>query len=231
GWMPAPLAFHILGPLQVTHAAAPVALGGPRERALLAALLVEHGQVVSGDRLAQALWGDHPPPTARHPVASGLERVPKAFPAAGAEREVIATVAPGYLVAGGWLDAQCFEERTRQARDALTAGALEDAARLLRDCLSLWRGPALSGIDRPFAEIEAARLEERRLLVTEERMALELDLGCHGELVGDLLALVRAHPLRERLRSLLMLALQQAGRRAEALAAYQDGRQLLVETL
>jgi hypothetical protein len=89
----------------------------------------------------------------------------------------------------------------------------------------------LSGIDRPFAEIEAARLEERRLLVTEERVALELDLGRHEELVSDLLALVRAHPLRERLRSLLMLALQQAGRRAEALTVYQDGRRLLVETL
>jgi DNA-binding SARP family transcriptional activator/tetratricopeptide (TPR) repeat protein len=229
--MPAPLAFHILGPLQVTHAAAPVALGGPRERVLLAALLVEHGQVVSGDRLTHALWGDHPPATARHQVAIGVSRLRKAFAAAGAGREVIATVAPGYLVTGGWLDARCFEERARKARDALAEGAPEEAAGLLRDCLSLWRGPALSGIDRPFAEIEAARLEERRLLVTEERMALELDLGRHEELVGDLLALVRAHPLRERLRSLLMLALQQAGRRAEALAAYQDGRQLLVETL
>jgi DNA-binding SARP family transcriptional activator/tetratricopeptide (TPR) repeat protein len=229
--MPAPLAFHILGPLQVTHAAAPVALGGPRERVLLAALLVEHGRVVSGDRLAQALWSDHPPPTARHQVAIGVSRLRKAFAAAGAGREVIATVAPGYLVAGGWLDARCFEERARQARDALAAGTREEAARLLRAGLSLWRGPALSGIDRPFAEIEAARLEERRLLVTEERMGLELDLGRHEELVGDLLALVRAHPLRERLRSLLMLALQQAGRRAEALAVYQDGRRLLVDTL
>jgi DNA-binding SARP family transcriptional activator len=100
--MPAPLAFHILGPLQVTHAAAPVALGGPRERVLLAALLVEHGQVVSGDRLAQALWSDRPPATARHQVAIGVSRLRKAFATAGAGREVIATVAPGYLVAGGY---------------------------------------------------------------------------------------------------------------------------------
>src|SRR5215467_9063106 len=231
GWMPAPLAFHILGPLQVTHAAVPVALGGPRERVLLAALLVEHGQVVSGDRLAQALWSDRPPATARHQVAIGVSRLRKALAAAGAGREVIATVAPGYLVAGGWVDARCFEERARQAHDALAAGGREEAARLLRTALSLWRGPALSGIDRPFAEIEAARLEERRLLVTEERVGLELDLGRDEELVGDLLALVRAHPLRERLRGLLMLALQRAGRRAEALAVYQDGRRLLVDTL
>jgi DNA-binding SARP family transcriptional activator len=229
--MPAPLAFHILGPLQVTHAAAPVALGGPRERVLLAALLVEHGQVVSGDRLAQALWNERPPATARHQVAIGVSRLRKAFASAGAGREVIATAAPGYLVAGGWLDARCFEERAKQARDALAAGGREEAAALLRAGLSLWRGPALSGIDRPFAEIEAARLEERRLLVIEERMGLELDLGRHEELVGDLVALVRAHPLRERLRGLLMLALQRAGRRAEALAVYQDGRRLLVETL
>jgi DNA-binding SARP family transcriptional activator len=229
--MPAPLAFHILGPLQVTHADAPVMLGGPRERVLLAALLTEHGRVVSVDGLAQALWGDRPPATARHQVAIGVSRLRKAFATAGAGRDVIATWAPGYLVAGGWLDARCFEERARQAHDALAAGDRQEAARLLRAGLSLWRGPALNGIDRLFAEIEAARLEERRLLVTEERIGLELDLGRHGELVGDLLALVRAHPLRERLRGLLMLALHQAGRRAEALAVYQDGRRQLVEAL
>src|SRR5690348_9499055 len=117
GWMPAPVAFHILGPRKVTHAAAPVALGGPRERVLLAALLVDHGQVVSGDRLAQALWSDHPPATARHQVAIAVSKLRKAFAAAGAGREVIATVAPGYLVASGWLDARCFEERARRARE------------------------------------------------------------------------------------------------------------------
>src|SRR5215472_9079356 len=229
--MPAPLAFHILGPLQVTHADAPVMLGGPRERVLLAALLTEHGRVVSVGGLARALWGDRPPATARHQVAIGVSRLRKAFAAAGGGRDVIATCAPGYLVAGGWLDVRCFEERARQAHDALATGDREEAARLLHAALSLWRGPALNGIDRPFAEIEAARLEERRLLVTEERIGLELDLGRHEELVSDLLALVRAHPLRERLRGLLMLALHQAGRRAEALAVYQDGRGQLVEAL
>jgi DNA-binding SARP family transcriptional activator/tetratricopeptide (TPR) repeat protein len=229
--MPTPLAFHVLGPVQVTWAGAPVTLGGPRERVLLAALLVEHGRVVSVDGLTQALWGDHPPATARHQVAIGVSRLRKAFAAAGAGPRVIATCAPGYRVAGGWLDTRCFEEHAGQAHDALAAGDREEAARLLRAGLSLWRGPALSGIDRPFAEIEAARLEERRLLVTEEHIGLELDLGRHEELVGDLLALVRAHPLRERLRGLLMLALHRAGRRAEALAVYQDGRRQLVETL
>jgi DNA-binding SARP family transcriptional activator/tetratricopeptide (TPR) repeat protein len=229
--MPAPLAFHVLGPLQVTRAGAPVTLGGPRERVLLAALLVEHGRVVSVDGLAQALWGDHPPATARHQVAIGVSRLRKALTAAGAGPGVIATCAPGYRVADGWLDTRCFEERARQAHEALAAGDREEAARLLRAGLSLWRGPALSGIDRPFAEIEAARLEERRLMVTEEHIGLELDLGRHEVLVGDLFALVRAHPLRERLRGLLMLALHRAGRRAEALAVYQDGRRQLVDTL
>jgi DNA-binding SARP family transcriptional activator len=229
--MPAPLAFHVLGPLQVTQADTPVMLGGPRERVLLAALLVEHGRVVSVDGLVQALWGDDPPATARHQVAIGVSRLRKAFAAAGAGPGVIATCAPGYLVAGRWLDARCFEEHARQAHDALAAGDREEAAGLLRAGLALWRGPALSGIDRPFAEIEAARLEERRLLVTEEHIGLEPDLGRHEEAIGDLIALVRAHPLRERLRGLLMLALHQAGRRAEALAVYQAGRRQLVETL
>src|SRR6266699_2970008 len=130
--MPAPLAFHVLGPLQVTQADAPVVLGGPRERVLLAALLVEHGRVVSVDVLTQALWGDRPPATARHQVAIGVSRLRKAFAAAGAGPEVIATCAPGYLVAGGWLDARCFEEHARQARDALAAGDREEAARQLR---------------------------------------------------------------------------------------------------
>src|SRR5215471_5272013 len=211
--MPAPLAFHVLGPLQVTRAGAPVTLGGPRERVLLAALLVDHGRVVSVDGLAQALWGDHPPATARHQVAMGVSRLRKALAAAGAGPGVIATCTPGYRVADCWLDTRCFEERAGQAHEALAAGDREEAARLLRAGLSLWRGPALSGIDRPFAEIEAARLEERRLMVTEEHIGLELDLGRHEELVGDLFALVRAHPLRERLRGLLMLALHRAGRR------------------
>lgn len=229
--MPAALAFRILGPLQVTQADEAVPLGGPRERVLLAALLTEHGRVVSVDGLSQALWGDQPPATARHQVAIGVSKLRKAFATAGAGAGVIATRAPGYVLAGGWLDARCFEEYARQAHDALAAGDREEAARLLRAGLALWHGPALSGIGRPFAEIEAARLEERRLLVTEERIGLELDLGRHEELLGDLLALVRAHPLREGLRGLLMRALHQAGRRAEALAAYQDGRRHLVEAL
>src|SRR5262249_57865666 len=103
-------------------------------------------------------------------VAIGVSRLRKAFAAAGAGRDVIATVAPGYLAAGGWLDARCFEERARQAHDALAAGDRKEAARMLRAALSLWRGPALSGIDRPFAEIEAARLDERRPLVTREHV-------------------------------------------------------------
>src|SRR5262249_45116345 len=115
--MPAPPAFHILGPLQVTHADAPVMLGGPRERVLLAALLTEQGRVVSAGGPAGALWGDRPPATARHQVAIGVSRLRKAFAAAGAGagRDVIATCAPGYLVADGWLDARCFEDRARQA--------------------------------------------------------------------------------------------------------------------
>ncbi len=229
--MPAPLAFHVLGPLQVSLGDAPITVGGPRERALLTALLVEHGRVVSVDQLMQALWGERAPATARRQVAICVYRLRKAFLAAGAGQEVIATCAPGYLVADGWLDARCFEERAKQAHAARAGGDHQQAIALLRAGLSLWHGPAFGGIGRPFAEIEAARLEERRMVLTEERIGLELGLGRHAELVGDLLALVKAHPLREGLRAQLMLALQRTGRRAEALALYQDGRRLLVETL
>src|SRR5215467_15781128 len=155
--MPAPLAFHVLGPLQVTRAGAPVTLGGPRERVLLAALLAEHGRVVSVERLAQALWGERPPATARRQVAISAYRLRRAFLAAGAGHEVIATCAPGYVVRDGWLDARCFSERAAGARAARAAGDPREAIALLRAALSLWRGPAYSGIDRPFAEIEAAR--------------------------------------------------------------------------
>jgi DNA-binding SARP family transcriptional activator/tetratricopeptide (TPR) repeat protein len=229
--MPAPLAFHVLGPLRVSRGDAPVTLGGPRERVLLAALLVEHGQVVSVDQLVQSLWGERPPATARRQVAICVYRLRKAFLAAGAGQEVIATCAPGYLVTDGWLDARCFEEIAKQAHAARAAGDHQHAVTLLRAGLSLWHGPAFGGIDRSFAEIEAARLEERRMILTEERIGLELGLGRHEELVADLLALVKAHPLREGLRAKLMLALQRAGRRAEALALYRDGRRLLIETL
>src|SRR5262249_37201383 len=160
-----------------------------------------------------------------------VSRLRKAFTTAGGRGEVIATRAPGYLVADGWLDARCFEERAKRAHDALAAGDREEAAALLGAALALWRGPALSGIDRPFAEIEAARLEERRPLVTEERIGLGRDLGRPEGPGGGPLAPVRGRPPRGRPPVPLTPALAPAGPRGEALAVYQDGRRQLVETL
>jgi DNA-binding SARP family transcriptional activator len=225
------LEFGILGPVRAQCADLPVRLTRPRERALLAALLVSHGQVVSVDRLAQALWGTDAPETGRRQVAICVSRLRQAFTAAGGPATAIATSSPGYVIADGQLDALRFEELTAHARDARSCGRAAEAAELFRAALGLWRGPALEGIDRPFGLIEAARLEEQRTTATMELIDCELDLGRHAEVTGELLALVTDHPLRERLRGQLMLALYRSGRGAEAQGAYREGRQLLVQSL
>src|SRR5205085_15232 len=141
----AELTFGILGPLAAWCGDTHVRLPRPRERVLLAALLVNHGQVVPLDRLVQALWDEGPPPTARRQVAICVSRLRAAFAEAGAGKEVITTCPPGYR-AGGLLDARCFEDYASQAHRARDAGQSAEAARLLRAGLSLWRGPALGGI-------------------------------------------------------------------------------------
>ena len=228
--MPA-LEFGILGPVQIRCADSSVPVTRPRELALLAALLVSYGKVVSVGDLAQALWGEQPPSTGRRQVAICISRLRQAFAAADGPADAIATSNPGYVISAGRLDAVHFEELATWARAARAAGQPQRAAELFRTGLRLWRGPALHGIERPFASIEAARLEERRATATEELIDCELELGRHADLIGELLALVAADPLRERPRGQLMLALYRSGRAAEALGVYRDGRQLLVESL
>jgi DNA-binding SARP family transcriptional activator/tetratricopeptide (TPR) repeat protein len=225
------LEFGILGPVQVRCGDCLVPVTRSRERALLAALLVSYGTVLSVDSLAQALWADQPPGTSRRQVAICVSRLRQAIRTAGGPPDAIATCAPGYLIGAGQLDVRSFEDAIGQARTTLAAGRPQEAADLFRDGLRLWRGPALQGVERPFAAIEAGRLEERRIMIAEELIDCELSLGRHAELVGELLVLVAANPWRERLRGRLMLALYRSGRSAEALQAYRDGRQLLVESL
>jgi DNA-binding SARP family transcriptional activator/TolA-binding protein len=225
------LEFGILGPVQVRCGDCLVPVTRSRERALLAALLVSYGTVLSVDGLAQALWADQPPGTSRRQVAICVSRLRQAIKAAGGPADAIATSNPGYVIGAGQLDVRSFEDVIGQARTTLAAGRPQEAVELFRDGLRLWRGPALQGVERPFAAIEAARLEERRVMIAEELIDCELGLGRHAELVGELLALVAANPWRERLRGRLMLALYRSGRSAEALQAYRDGRQLLVESL
>jgi DNA-binding SARP family transcriptional activator len=219
------LEFRILGSLEVRADGKTVPLGGQKQRALLAILLLRAGQVVSTDRLIDDLWGEHPPRTAATSLQNFVSQLRKALGA-----QALVTRAPGYLLDlnGGELDLLRFEELVRTAHGAEE----EDRARLLREALDLWTGAPLAEFAyEPFAEGEIARLEERRLAAREDLHDAELELGQHAQLVGELEQLVAQNPLRERLRGQLMLALYRAGRQAEALQAYQEGRRALVDEL
>jgi predicted ATPase/DNA-binding SARP family transcriptional activator len=231
------LEFRMLGPLEVRAAGEPLRLGGARQRAALAVLLVSANESVSADRLIDALWGERPPGTARTALQgyiTQLRRILEPDRKKRAAGEVLVTTTAGYVmhIADGALDRDRFERLVRDGRDALAADRPSPAAEACRSALELWRGPALADFAyEPWAQAEAERLEELRLACLEERIEADLRLGQDAELVPELEALVADHPLRERLRAHLMLALYRAGRQAEALTLYQETRQLLVEQL
>jgi DNA-binding SARP family transcriptional activator len=225
--------FGILGPVEAVVEGRRVDLGGVKPRRLLAALLLHLGEVVSVDRLIDALWDDHPPGnpevTLRKHIA-GLRRV---LASAGVEG-IVVTRAPGYCleVAGEHVDAFRFERLVTEGKAAVQGGSIRYAERMLSEALGLWRGGVLADLDRPgFARAEIARLEEVRLVATEAHIDAELGLGHHREVVGRLEALVASHPFRERLCAQLMLALYRSGRQAEALAAFRGLRERLDEEL
>jgi YVTN family beta-propeller protein len=229
--------FRILGPLEVCSEGRELSLGGAKQRALLAVLLLHANELVSIDRLVDELWEGQPPATAVKVVQVYVSQLRKALrgrSGRGEEERILVTRAPGYIlcVEPGQLDADRFEGLVDQARQELAAGRARRAAHMLLEALALWRGPALADFALDlFAQSAIARLEEARISAVEERIEADLALGRHAELVGELESLVTAHPLRERLRGQLMLALYRCGRQAEALAAYRDARRLLVEEL
>jgi predicted ATPase/DNA-binding SARP family transcriptional activator len=215
--------FGVLGPLDVKVEDRTVDLGGPRQRSLLAALLLHPGEPVSAEMLAQMLWGDEAPPSAAKALQVTVSRLRAALGAAGDRLE---TVSGGYRlrVQPGELDAEAFEQAYDRARALAPAGA----APALREALGMWRGPALVDVRyEPWAQGEIRRLEELRASVVEDRVTAELERGEHARLVGELEALVAEFPLRERLRALQMLALYRSGRHADALAAYRAAREAL----
>jgi DNA-binding SARP family transcriptional activator len=225
--------YRVLGPIEVRVDGRPVAVGGPKPRALLALLLLNAGRVVPTSEVIEALWGGHPPTSGATRVHGVVSELRAALGRAGMAPGPLGTRPHGYLLtpADGELDLDVFERRLAEARAAAAQGQLAAAAAAHRGALELWRGPALAGVAAPFAGAEAARLEERRLVVLEELAEVELALGRHAALVSELVALVGRHPLRERLRERLMLALYRSGRQAEALEVYRDGHRLLVEKL
>ena len=226
--------FRILGPLEVLNDdGVPVAVGGSRERAVVALLLLSANRVVSSERLADDLWGEHPPEGAAHALRVHVSRLRKALREAGDDGMVV-TQPPGYLIRvdPAAVDAVSFESLVAEAHEQSAGGHQEKAAATLREALGLWRGPALADVaDAPLARAEAARLEEARLAALEGRVEADLACGRHGGLVAEMDALTRAHPLRERLWGQRMVALYRADRQAEALRAYQDLRRILGEEL
>ncbi len=231
------LRFSILGPIEVSDGERPLALTGRRQIALLALLLINKNRAVSCERLTDGLWGEPcDPGGGSKRLQMAVARLRRVLDAGAHPRDapVLRTVAGGYLLAvgEGALDADVYEERWHAGRRALDAGEPAAAARVLREALALWRGPALADIaDDDFARIEAARLEELRFCALEARIEADLQLGAHAELIGELEALAAAHPTRERISGHLMLALYRCGRQAEALDAYQRTRRHLMEEL
>jgi YVTN family beta-propeller protein len=206
---------HLLGPVEALLDGRPIALGAPKQRAVLAMLALREGHTVSADRLAEGLWGEHPPASAPKMVQLYVSHLRRLLDGNGAE---IVTHGRGYelRLVDGDVDAVQFARLLDEARP--------------REALALWRGEALADlVDEPFAAAEIRRLDGLRLHASELAIDEDIEAGRHGEVIGELEALIDAHPLREQLHARRMLALYRCGRQAEALEAYRDARAVLVE--
>jgi DNA-binding SARP family transcriptional activator len=234
--------FGILGPVQVFGERADMRItpAGAKQRALLGTLVVKAGQVVSSDRLVDELWGEHPPANAANALQSHIARLrrllPVPAPGSGSGEshyEWLVTRPLGYALRLGrsGTDAQRFHHLTARGR-SLAATDPARSAEVLREALALWRGPALEGAGRgTICSTEASLLEESRLITLETLYDACLRAGRAGEVAGELAELTASHPLRERFYELLMTALYQCGRQAEALGVYDRARRRLVHDL
>lgn len=228
--------FLILGPLKLVGDDGPIAVNGHGQRTVLAVLLANSGQVIPLDYLIDAIWDDRPPTTAKRQVQNYVSAIRRALAGGtqkSAGRTTIVSDGHGYRIRPrpGELDAQVFADQVAHAHELVSRGQPEAAATQLRSALRLWRGPALLGVTGRAVEAAAARLDEQRLAAVEGCLDLELSLGRHHELVGELAELVAAHPLRERLVGQLMLARHGSGRQSEALATYHQLRDRLGDEL
>ncbi len=219
----------LLGPVEVLSGGHRIALKGAKPTAILAALVVHLGEVLSAERLVDLVWEEEPPATARALVASHVSGLRRAL--AGTEgAEAIRTRTPGYVAEfpPAAVDVRRFEKAFAAGRRAAVEGRAEEAVETLQAASRLWRGrDALEGLGQSFARVEALRLTELRLEAQEFRFSAELDLDRRTDLVSELVAHVAAHPLRERPRGLLMTALFRTGRMPDALRCYDEGRRLL----
>ena len=229
--------YSVLGPLEVEDDRGPVNLGPLKQRAVLALLLIEDGLVVSVDTMIDRLWGDDAPSRAQGTLQayiSNLRKVIEPARRSGESPKVLVSQPPGYVlhVDPSSLDAARFEELAGRGAELLGHGGPADAAEVLDEALRLWRGTPYADLAyEPFAQHEIARLEELRLHAFEDKMEAELALGRHASLIAELRRLVDEHPLRERLRAQLALALYRDARQGDALAALRDARAHLADEL
>lgn len=222
--------FGVLGPFSVISDSMQLDLGGRKQRVLLAILTCQANQVRSVTHLVEELWDGRPPPTAIQNLRVYVHQLRRIL---GNDR-IKAWRPSGYelVIDHGELDLETFADLTTRGQRALTANLPVQAAEYLRTALDLWRGPALADLrDVGTLHSTAVWLDERRLAAIENKNAAELALGLHTQIVSDLFLLAAEHPLRENVRAQLMLALYRSGRRAEALAAFREGRELLVAEL
>ena len=220
--------FRVLGPLEVDAGGGPIPLGGPKQRAVLAHLLIRANQLVPADTLVDGIWGDEPPEKARNVLQTYVSHLRKAI-----GRDRIQSLAPGYRLRLDHpeLDVTRFDALMRDAKKALPVDP-NIAVGMVDDALGLWRGPALADLaDQPSLLVEAARLDELRLEAQEFRIEGLLAGGAEARAIGELEALLARHPWRESLWGLLMLGLYRDGRQAEALNAFQRAREILADEL
>ena len=228
------LQIELLGPVEAWVDGRPVALGGQRPRALFAVLALMGGRVVTTERLIDELWGEEPPARARDSLQMHVSRLRKALAEAGADGGRLVSQAGGYLleVQPGERDVDRWQQALGRAHRARADGEPRVAREGIEEALGVWRGQPLGGVStNSLLAAERARLEEERLAAIIEGIELDLELGRHGELLGQLEALVIAHPFKERLVELQMLALYRCGRQADALAAFQAARGRFVDEL
>ena len=223
-----------MGPVEARIADGLASLGGSRQLSVLAILLLHANEVVPSERLIDLVWNGSAPPTAATALQGYGSGLRKAIERDRAQPSVILTQGRGYVarVAQDELDVLRFEELASRGRAHLAGGRPQEAADAFADALALWRGPALANVrDEPFAQEPIRHLEELRIAAIENHVEARLATGQHGEVIAQLELLVAEHPLRERLRGQLMLALYRSGRQAEALEAFAAARRMLVDEL
>ena len=225
--------YSILGSLEVERDGERIQVDGPRQQALLATLLLEEGRLVPFGRLIDSVWDTEPPATAREQVHKCVSELRRLLCPVSPSPRIIETCPPGYMISVGGeeLDHRRMQCAVSAARAASAAGDGQEAVELLRQAAALWRGPTLDGLSTRVMRAAAARLDEQRLMILEDRFDLELNLGRHRELIGELVALVIEHPVHEPFVYSLMVAFYRAGRRPDAVRLYKQIRQTYIDEL